>query len=629
MARKALLIGTSQYLDGFKPLKSATHDVQALAELLNNPEIGGFGDVQVQTNLASAELAETIEIWYMSHGKDDFVLLFLAGHGVKDADRKLHFAVTNTKKVGEKLITTTAIAAAQVSAWMSGSKASRQIVMLNCCFSGAFGDLVPMDEGTIDLEEAIAAKGRVVMTSTSSMDYAFERLNGELSVYGHYLAEGLRTGAAAAAESDEITIDRLHQYVSRKVQEEAPSMVPKIFAKGEGYQLRIAKVALGDPEVQYRKRVEKIVEEDEGEICEIFSRPILEELQKKLELSPAIALQIEDSVLEPILQYRSKLQRYQDFVQNAVQKKYPFGDRENKRLEQYQNMLGLSVEDSARILEEAMAQYKRPAIPREPEAKPAEPKLASFTFKTCQVNDQGEIVDRTTKTAQHFRQDLGKGLFIDMVAIPGGKFHNIQIPEFFMSKTLITQAQWEKVSKLPQIKIELKPSPSRFKGPKLPVEEVTWWMVEEFCKRLSIKTQQNYQLPAEAQWEYACRSGTKTDYYFGDRLSSEVANYGNSIRETTEVDKYPANAWGLYDMHGNLWEWCADHHSLDFETSLKDSNPILSKDLDSNRVLRGGSWIGEVRNCASCYRIYGSPASLYFCVSNGVGFRVVCSSPRT
>ena len=132
-----MLIGTSQYLDGFKPLKSATHDVQALAELLNNPEIGGFEDVQVQTNLASAQLAETIETWYMSHGKNDFVLLFLAGHGVKDADRKLHFAVTNTKKVGEKLITTTAIAAAQVSAWMGGSKASRQIVMLNCCFSGA------------------------------------------------------------------------------------------------------------------------------------------------------------------------------------------------------------------------------------------------------------------------------------------------------------------------------------------------------------------------------------------------------------------------------------------------------------------------------------------------------------
>ena len=102
---------------------------------------------------------------------------------------------------------------------------------------------------------------------------------------------------------------------------------------------------------------------------------------------------------------------------------------------------------------------------------------------------------------------------------------------------MITQAQWEAVSKLPKIRIELKSNPSRFKGLKRPVEKVTGWMAEEFCKRISIETKWNYHLPAEAQWEYACRSGTKTDYYFGDTLSPEVANYGTSIKETTEVEK--------------------------------------------------------------------------------------------
>jgi len=351
MARKALLIGTSQYLDGFKPLKSATHDVSSLAKLLNNPEIGRFDEVQVETDLEASILAEKIETWYLGHGKDDFVLLFLVGHGVKDADRKLHFAATNTKKVGDKLITTTAIAASDVSRWMGGSKAKRQIVILNCCFSGAFGDLVPMDEGAIDVDEAIWAEGRVVMTSTSSMNYAFERLiGGELSVYGHYLEEGLRTGAAAATDSDEITIDRLHRYVSRKVQEEVPSMVPKIFAKGEGYQLRIAKVALGDPLVQYRKRVEEIVQEDGDEICEVFSRPILEELLSKLGISDDDAIEVEKSVLEPIIQYRSKLIRYQEVVKKAIHHKYPFGDREKKRLIEFQNSLGISDGDADRFL---------------------------------------------------------------------------------------------------------------------------------------------------------------------------------------------------------------------------------------------------------------------------------------
>ena len=250
-------------------------------------------------------------------------------------------------------------------------------------------------------------------------------------------------------------------------------------------------------------------------------------------------------------------------------------------------------------------------------------RLKSFEFVTCKVNNQGGIVDRTTKTAQYFRQDLGNGVFIDMVAIPGGKFRNIQIPEFFMSKTLVTQVQWEQVSKLPKIKIELDSNPSYFKGSKRPVEQVNWWMAEEFCKRLSIMAKRDHQLPAEAQWEYACRSGTTTDYYFGGALTPEVANFDTS--ETTEVEKYPANAWGLYDMHGNLWEWCADHYLSDFETALKDSNPILSKDLDSDRVLRGGSWIVVFQFCASSYRLYNSPAKDNF-FDFDVGFRIV--SPR-
>ncbi|MGI0493716.1 caspase, EACC1-associated type [Alkalinema pantanalense CENA528] len=388
MARKALLIGTSQYLDGFKPLKSAPHDVEGLKALLENPEIGGFDNVQTHLDTDSGTLATTIETWYLSHAKDDFVLLFIAGHGVKDADRRLHFATTNTRKVGEKLITTTAIAAQSVSGWMGASRARRQVVILNCCFSGAFGDLVPMDDGAIDVEAAIGAEGRVVMTSTSGMDYAFERLNGgELSVYGHYLMEGLRTGAAAA-ESDDITVDHLHRYVSRKVQEEAPSMSPKIFAKGEGYQLRIAKVALGDPQVQYRKQVERIVQEDEGEIDEVFSRPILEEFQSKWKLDREVALTIEAEVLEPIREYRSKLVKYQSLIEKAVQHKYPFGERENKRLEQYRNLLALAEGDAAQILECTIARLSPQEL-----SKPKPPEVQGYSEPATPITEPMSAID--------------------------------------------------------------------------------------------------------------------------------------------------------------------------------------------------------------------------------------------
>ena len=191
-----------------------------------------------------------------------------------------------------------------------------------------------------------------------------------------------------------------------------------------------------------------------------------------------------------------------------------------------------------------------------------------------------------------------------------------------MSKTLITQSQWEAVSRLPKIKIELESNPSRVKGPKRPVEKVNWWMAEEFCKRLAIATKRNYQLPAEAQWEYACRSGTATNYYFGDTLTQEVANFDTA--ETTEVEKYPANAWGLYDMHGNLWEWCADHYSSDFKTALKDSNPIVSSNENAHRVIRGGSWSDPPVNCWSSLRSNNPPSH-----DDNLGLRLVCSASRT
>jgi uncharacterized caspase-like protein len=244
MARKALLIGTKTYQDGFKPLNSAPHDVEAIATLLRHPEMGGFEaeNVAVLVDVASGELATEIETWYLSHTAEDLVLLFITGHGVKDDARKLHFAAINTRKVEERLITTTAVAASDLKNWMCRSRAKRQIAILNCCFSGAFGGLEPMDVGEIDVEEVLGAEGRVVMTSTNSMEYAFERQDGGLSVYGHYLVEGL-TGAAVVPGSDEITVEALHKYISDKVKEEAHKMVPQFFSGGNPH-LQIVKVAI-------------------------------------------------------------------------------------------------------------------------------------------------------------------------------------------------------------------------------------------------------------------------------------------------------------------------------------------------------------------------------------------------
>ncbi len=609
MARKALLIGTKTYGDDFKDLNSALHDVQALAALLGNPAVGGF-DVEVAEDLTAAVLAQRMETWYLSHGKDDLALLFVAGHGVKDGDRQLHFAATNTQKRGERLITTTAVAASNLSQWMRKSKAKRQVVILNCCFSGAFGDLVPMDDGAIGVEDALGAEGRVVLTSTSSMDYAFERLNGELSVYGHYLVEGLRTGAAAAVGSDDITIAELHEYVSRKVQEEAPAMVPQWFAKGEAAQLRIAKVAIGEPTVQYRQKVEKILRDDGDEIDPVFSRPILEKLAAKLKLEQLVVEAIEDEVLKPIRQQQEKRQEYRKFFTRAVQQHYPFGQREQKRVDEYRRMLSLQDKDYDTIEKAVLGEFRS------------------------------------------HREDLGNGIFLDMVLIRGGHFlmgaaedeeganedeypqHRVTVPNFWMGKFVVSQSQWREIAQSPRINRDLNPAPSHFKGGNRPVEKVSWLEAVEFCDRLAQKTGKPYRLPSEAEWEYACRAGTNTPFYFGETIDTNSANYnGNTIygqgrkgqnrKSTTPVDQFSPNAFGLCDMHGNVWEWCLDHWHDDYQEVCVDGSAWMTPNAseDPARLLRGGSWDYNARFCRSAQRNRTHPNER----RNNIGFRLVCS----
>ena len=355
MARKALLIGTGTYTDGFQTLKSPLEDVRVLGDLLRNPEIGGFDEVETLVDTLSANLRPQIESWYLGHNKDDFSLLFFAGHGIKDGNRKLYFATIDTRKIGEHLVTETAISANRLSDWMLKCKAKRQAVILNCCFSGAFGDLVPMDEGAIGIEEILGPEGRVVMTATSSMNYAFESKGRELSVYGHYLAEGLLTGAAATHGSDQITLDELHQYVSQKVQAEAPAMVPQWFAKGTAQGLRIAKVAIGDPKRKYQVVFEELVARF-GEEIGVLGLAKLRILQNQLNLDDSAVSEIKDRVLEPIRLRKEKITEYRAiFTDGVEQDGYPFDEDQLQILTDIKKMLGLLDEDVAVVEAEILA----------------------------------------------------------------------------------------------------------------------------------------------------------------------------------------------------------------------------------------------------------------------------------
>jgi formylglycine-generating enzyme required for sulfatase activity len=205
-----------------------------------------------------------------------------------------------------------------------------------------------------------------------------------------------------------------------------------------------------------------------------------------------------------------------------------------------------------------------------------------------------------------FTEKLPNGVTLEMVSLPAGQFlmgssesdskkpkHQVKVNSFAIGKYPITQAQYQAV---------MGTNPSYFENsPQNPVEQVSWDDAQAFCQKLSEITGKNYRLPTEAEWEYACRAGTTTHYYFGDD-ANQLGNYAwydeNSNNKTHPVGQKKPNAWGLYDMSGNVWEWCEDS------------------------CLHGGSWHIFPIYCRSAYRLRNNPLIHY----NDFGFRVVCDN---
>ncbi len=294
----------------------------------------------------------------------------------------------------------------------------------------------------------------------------------------------------------------------------------------------------------------------------------------------------------------------------------------------------------------------------EEEETPPAINLQPFKFEVATIEVQKSsfmsqrtlIVKRTQQQANAFSEDLGNGIVLEMIEIKSGSFmmgapeneegssnnerpqHQVTVPTFFMGKYPITQAQWKVVASLPQVNRSLKLDPSRFKGDNRPVEQVSWFNAVEYCDRLSQHTGKIYRLPSEAEWEYACRAGTTTPFHFGETIKSKLANYnadyiydggvkGIYREETTDVGSFGvANAFGLYDMHGNVREWCADHWHSNYKEAPTDGSVRPRHNDNDSRLLRGGSWYDLPEYCRSACRNY----YIADYDDRSFGFRVVC-----
>jgi len=240
MPKLALLIGVSQYGEGIPPLSAPPNDVEAMKRVLENPEMGEFDKIDTLINPDYSKMTEAIKNLFEISTKKDLVLLFFSGHGITDDDNQLYLA---TRITTENNFLSTAVSSSFIQKISkNGNYAKRQVIILDCCYSGAFPNGYQTKSTGINFEKELGAEGRAVLTSSSATETSFQHEKSRLSIYTKYIVEGIETGKADENNDGKIHLRELHSYVTKKVSEEKPKMSPKIFIlEKEGYDILLSK----------------------------------------------------------------------------------------------------------------------------------------------------------------------------------------------------------------------------------------------------------------------------------------------------------------------------------------------------------------------------------------------------
>ena len=695
MVRKiALLIGVGDYGAGLKSLRCPLNGVEAMRSVLSCPDMGGFDQVVTLVNPDVGEMRSRISEVFAQLTKKDLIFFYFTGHGIKDMTGEFYLTTAQSELFDSgRPNAGKAVEAHFLRRELANARAERKVVVLDCCFGAAFADgFLSMDDSSVDVEAHLGGKGWCVLTASTR--YALEQEGEDLSVYTRYLVEGMKTGGAAPDGQDFISAQNLHEYVKAQIEVAAPAMQPAIFNSQQGYEIIVSKVQL-NKEKRNRKQVQK--KQRKGSIGHA-GFAVLGQWQQRLGLLPEQARAIENETLQPYRERQKHLALYTRALEAEKSIAYPLDEVAVQDLKDLQRLLSLRDEDvgvvERKILGEKVLGKKSPPLEKPPsqppapqpsqpvsissvlpavaaeiapqpakshpylrsarvKAKPfARPKTKVILFTTENVNAQGEVKKQLRGEATTFTENLGNGVSLEMVRIPGGRFvmgaakgeleaneneypqREVVVPAFWMGRCVVTQAQWKALMGPKAISAQLggHSNDATLKKPQQPIENVFWTDAVSFCQRLSLQTGRDYQLPSNAQWEYACRAGSTTPFYFGETLTPELANYNGNYtygqgvkgcyRETTTaVGSFAPNAFGLYDMHGNVWEWCLDRwqthgKALSLDATIRG---LASK----KKSLRGGSWFYLPSNCRSAYRM----TYPFHNRTDDRGFRIICLEP--
>jgi hypothetical protein len=363
-------------------------------------------------------MQKAIEALFSNRRRDDSVLLYFSGHGVKDKNDKLF--LTN-RITYESMLKSTAVPASFIQDLMISSFSKKQIIILDCSYSGAFAKGLD-----------VSISGWVVLTSCTSNQNSLESKSG-LSTYTNFLVEGLETGAADRDNNGEISIDELHEYTRKRIQQNFPIMRPQIFAGEEGYKLLLARASIENLKVRYRKEVEYY--SSRGTISPV-NRRLLEVLRENLEITVEESIDIETDVLKPYQDYVEKLQQYKNQLVEEANKQFPLDEKSILELNTFQQMWGLRDEDIDPIRDQMaqqmekqykdrLNQYEQIFIETTQRSYPCKEEDRNglhFLRQTWKLNyeDIAQIEDRiTTRIEQQYQEKLEqyKQEFLEIVRL--------------------------------------------------------------------------------------------------------------------------------------------------------------------------------------------------------------------
>jgi formylglycine-generating enzyme required for sulfatase activity len=630
--RTAILIAASEFPEepSLQTLRCPKNDVVGLAEALTSPDFGLFTDPPTFINEPSHSTLRAINRVFKEAGRDDQILIYYSGHGKQDGAGNLYLATSDTEA---DALETSSIAVGTLRRLIDNYACKQVALVLDCCFGGAVSkDFL---KGGVDdhLKQTFHGRGIYILTASTATQTAREKEGDDYSLFTKHILQGIRQGEADHDDDGLISLDDLYEYVKIRVPKEAPQHPTKWEFGVQGNSLFIARAVRTFNPDRLRAFREKIISVDDYLPLEVFDHAykVIRENQPKRDIE-FLAL------LEALCEERMTIGEFSSRWLKAAPADAP---EEEKKAQ------GPQQDKEARAQPHAVWEARRrqllggdqekkgqgsPVVttppPRKKKTPPRLQKKKAQTPPPVIATPPQEKKAPPDKPVKSFTENLN-GVPLKMIFVPGGSFkmgspggtghdnerpqRDVIVPAFYIGKYLITQGQWGAV---------MGKNPSYYdyqEDSDLPVEEVSWNDTKRFCKKLSQMTGKQYCLPSEAEWEYACRAGATGDH--AGELGA-MAWYAKDIyRRTQPVGNKRPNAFGLYDMHGNVWEWCEDAWHDSYENAPTDGSAWLRGGDSSRRVVRGGSWGSGKDSCRSAYR-YGYERSYH---NNSLGVRVVVS----